>query len=211
MWRSIWGLFHRAAARARRPRCVCLAQRQRSLTSAHAESPSSPAPAPCPARPPAAIDAFEHDIQIAALRAGLAERAEVTDIDWRAPLDELTRFDVALIGTAWDYTAAKDEFLDRLEALGGSRREGLQFQRSGALECRQALPRDLAERGAATIPTLWPEAASAPPMSTAAFDRVRLRRSWWSNAGSARARKGRTCFTRGDPAARWAGGWTSRR
>ena len=74
-------------------------------------------PGTLPGSPTRRIDAFEHDLQMAALREGLAGRAALADIDWRAPLEELAGFDVALIGTAWDYTEAKDAFLARLEAL----------------------------------------------------------------------------------------------
>lgn len=122
-----------------------------------------------PGSPTRRPDAFEHDLQIAALRQGLADRAEVTDIDWRAPLDVLTGFDLAILGTPWDYTRAKEEFLDRLEAL----------EAAGVAVCNPVAVvrwnadklylRDLAERGAVSIPTLWPEAATSTDI-LAAFD-----------------------------------------
>ena len=74
-------------------------------------------PATLPGSPSRRPDAFEHDLQLAALREGLAGRAEVTEIDWRAPLDQLSQFDLAILGSPWDYTEAKDEFVARLEAL----------------------------------------------------------------------------------------------
>ena len=55
-----------------------------------------------PGSPTRRPDAFEHDLQLSALRNGLAGRAELTDIDWRAPLGELARFDLAYLGTPWD-------------------------------------------------------------------------------------------------------------
>ena len=70
-----------------------------------------------PGSPTRRPDAFEHDLLFDALDQGLAGRADLTAIDWRAPLDQLTQFDCAYLGTPWDYTEAKDEFLDRLDAL----------------------------------------------------------------------------------------------
>ena len=74
-------------------------------------------PTTLPGSPSRRPDAFEHDLLFAALETGLAGRAELTAIDWRAPLAELTAFDLAYLGTPWDYTEAKDEFLMRLAAL----------------------------------------------------------------------------------------------
>ena len=68
-------------------------------------------PETLPGSPTRRPDAFEHDLQLTALREGLGTRADVTAIDWRAPLDELPRFDLAILGTPWDYTEAKDEFI----------------------------------------------------------------------------------------------------
>ena len=48
-------------------------------------------PETLPGSPTRRPDAFEHDLQLAALRVGLGTRAEVTATDWRAPLEELAR------------------------------------------------------------------------------------------------------------------------
>ena len=74
-------------------------------------------PETLPGSPARRAAAFEHDLQFTALVRGLAGRAEVQAIDWRAPLAELRTFDVALLGTPWDYIEAKDEFLARLGEL----------------------------------------------------------------------------------------------
>lgn len=122
-----------------------------------------------PGSPTRRPDAFEHDLLLAALREGLGDSAEVTDIDWRAPLDELGTFDLAYLGTPWDYTEAKDEFLIRLEAL----------ETGGVIVANPAevvrwnadklYLQDLAARGSPSIPTLWPE-APGPADIHAAFD-----------------------------------------
>ncbi len=62
-------------------------------------------------------DAFEHDLQFAALREGLAGRADVAEIDWRSPIGAFKGFDVAVLGTAWDYQDRAEEFIARLDDL----------------------------------------------------------------------------------------------
>jgi glutathione synthase/RimK-type ligase-like ATP-grasp enzyme len=114
-------------------------------------------PGTLPGSPARRFDAFEHDNQIAALRDGLGNRAEVVDLDWRAPLDVLAQFDAALIGTAWDYTAAKDEFLARLEALEAAGVAVCNASEVVRWNADKLYLRDLAQRGAPSIPTLWPE------------------------------------------------------
>jgi len=127
-------------------------------------------PTTLPGSPTRRPDAFEHDMQIAALREGLeGTGAQVTEIDWRAPLEELTRFALAYLGTPWDYTDAKDAFLTRLGEL----------EQAGVVVCNplevvrwnadKLYLQDLATRGAASIPTLWPEAPDAAEI-IAAFD-----------------------------------------
>ena len=144
-------------------------------------------------------DAFEHDHQIAALRAGLAgSGVNVVEVDWRAPLEELAAYPLALIGTPWDYAEAKEEFLARLEAL----------QAAGVKVCNpvdvvrwnadKLYLRDLAQRGAPSIPTLWAEAPGAGDIAAAfehfGCDRVVVKRRVGAGA------VGQASFTRGDPA-----------
>jgi len=122
-----------------------------------------------PGSPTRRADAFEHDLLLAALREGLGARGEVRDIDWRSPLDQLTGFDLAYLGTPWDYTEAKDEFLARLEALAAA---GVTVCNPVAVirwNSDKLYLRELEQRGAASIPTLWPESAG-PQDLLAAFD-----------------------------------------
>lgn len=122
-----------------------------------------------PGSPTRRPDAFEHDLLFDALKDGLTGRAELVEIDWRAPLEELGGFDLAYLGTPWDYTEAKDEFLERLEAL----------EAAGVVVCNAVAVirwnsdklylRELAQLGAVSIPTLWPESAG-PADVLAAFD-----------------------------------------
>lgn len=144
------------------------------------------------------IDVFEHDIQFAVLRDGLAGRADLAEIDWRAPLEVLSQFDAALLATAWDYTAAKDEFLARLEAL----------EAAGVLVCNASnvvrwnadkhYLAELAEAGAPSIPTIWHASATAADIDAAfvqfGTDRVVAKRRVGSGSD------GQFSFVRGDPA-----------
>lgn len=126
-------------------------------------------PATLPGSPTRRPDAFEHDLYVDAVRAGVGTRGTVTDIDWRAPLEQLAGFDAAILGTPWDYTEAKDEFLVRLTEL----------EQAGVTVCNPVAVvrwnsdklylKELSERGAVTIPTLWPERAG-PADVLAAFD-----------------------------------------
>jgi glutathione synthase/RimK-type ligase-like ATP-grasp enzyme len=122
-----------------------------------------------PGSPTRRPDAFEHDLLLGALRKGLGTRAAVTDIDWRAPLEELTRFDLAYLGTPWDYTDAKDEFLARLDDLEAA---GVMVANPAEVirwNADKLYLKELAARGCPSIPTLWPEAPS-PADIDAAFD-----------------------------------------
>ncbi|MGH6787122.1 MAG: ATP-grasp domain-containing protein [Novosphingobium sp.] len=159
-------------------------------------------PETLPGSPTRRPDAFEHDLQIAALRDGLAGRAEVSAIDWRAPMGQLTGFDAALIGSAWDYTEAKDEFLARLEALEAA---GVAVHNPPAMvrwNADKLYLRDLAERGAPSIPTQWLDAPGEAEV-LAAFvalgaERVVVKRRIGAGA------IGQVSFLADDPAlARW--------
>ena len=155
-------------------------------------------PETLPGSPTRRPDAFEHDLQLAALRDGLGNRAEVIAIDWRAPMEDLARFDLAILGTPWDYTEAKDEFIARLETL----------EAAGVVV---ANPSDvvrwnadklyliyLAARGAPSIPTLWPE-APGPADIHAAFDHFGCERVVVKRRVGAGA-IGQDSFKRGDAA-----------
>lgn len=143
-------------------------------------------------------DAFEHDLQIGALREGLAgSAAEVRDIDWRAPLEDFSGFEVALIGSAWDYTEHPQEFFTRLETLAA---QGIIVCNPPEMVRWNADKRYLdwlADAGAPSIPTLWHE-DPGEDMVAAAFehfgtDRVVVKRRIGAGA------LGQFSFRRDDP------------
>lgn len=126
-------------------------------------------PETLPGSPVRRPDAFEHDLLFDAINAGLDGRAELVGIDWRAPLDELTDFDLAYLGTPWDYTESKDEFLARLEALEAAGVVVANPVEVIRWNSDKLYLRQLEEAGAASIPTLWPEGAG-PADVLAALD-----------------------------------------
>ena len=154
-------------------------------------------PETLPGSPVRRPDAFEHDLLFDAIAGGLAGRAEMVAIDWRAPREVLEGFDLASLGTPWDYTEAKDEFLARLDAL----------EAAGVVVCNAAAVvrwnadklylRELAARGAASIPTLWPDRAG-PDDVAAAFDRFGCERVVVKRRVGAGA-IGQDSFTRDQP------------
>lgn len=123
-----------------------------------------------PGSPTRRADAFEHDAQAGALRAGLAGTdAQVTEIDWRAPLEQLIGFDVALLGTAWDYTERPAEFLARLEALEAAGVKVCNPAQVVRWNADKGYLQELAKAGAASIPTLWADDPNADDIARA-FD-----------------------------------------
>ena len=101
-------------------------------------------------------DAFEHDLEIAALRPAFAAAGlELVEIDWRAPLEGFDGLAMVLLGTAWDYQDHPEEFLARLEAL----------QARGITVCNppeivrwnadKGYLRELDEAGATIVPTAY--------------------------------------------------------
>ena len=127
-------------------------------------------PGTMPGSPVRRDDAFEHDLQVDAIRPALAARGgTLIEIDWRAPLEAFDGCQLVLVGTPWDYWDFEQEFLDKLDALEGA---GIAVCNPPALvrwNSRKTYLRDLAERGAATIPTLWVEQPTAAEIESA-FD-----------------------------------------
>ena len=109
-----------------------------------------------PGEGPRRGDAFEHDLEVAALRPAFAEAGlELIEIDWRAPLEAFEGMALVLLGTAWDYQDHPEEFLARLEALEA---EGIAVRNPPEVvrwNADKGYLRELAQRGAATVPTLW--------------------------------------------------------
>lgn len=93
---------------------------------------------------------------VAALRPAFAAHdMELVEIDWSAPLAAFDGMALALIGTPWDYQDRPAEFLAKLEALEAN---DVTVANSPAVvrwNYDKRYLRDLAGRGAPTVPTLW--------------------------------------------------------
>ncbi len=148
-------------------------------------------------------DAFEHDLEVAALRPAFAAAGlELVEIDWRAPLDAFDGCALALLGTAWDYQDHPEAFLARLVEL---ETRGVAVHNPPEVVRWNAEKRyigELAENGAPTIPTLWHGDVTRVEITAAmdAFgsDRVVVKRQ--VGAGGL----GQHSFTRGTiPHAEW--------
>lgn len=127
-------------------------------------------PGTMPGSPTRRDDAFEHDYQVDAIRPALeAKGGSLVEIDWRAPIDAFAGCDLVLVGTPWDYWDFEQQFLAKLDALEGA---GIMVCNPPDLvrwNSRKTYLRDLADRGARTIPTRWIEQPAAADLD-AAFD-----------------------------------------
>lgn len=113
-------------------------------------------------------DAFEHDLEVAALRPAFAEAGlELVELDWRAPLSEFDGIALVLLGTAWDYQDHPEEFLAKLEALTAR----------GIVVCNppevvrwnadKTYLRELGDQGAPIVPTLYLDDAGCDEVTVA--------------------------------------------
>lgn len=135
----------------------------------------------CPGTNPASTnrrsDAFEHDLQVAALRPEMeAAGMELREIEWRASDQSFDDIKLVLIGTAWDYQDHETEFLAKIDSLA---ERGITVCNSPELvrwNSRKTYLRELAEANAATIPTQWHERVTREDLSSAftRFDTDRL-------------------------------------
>lgn len=90
-------------------------------------------------------------------------------INWRAPMDHFEGFAAALIGTPWDYFDLAAHFLARLDDLEANGIPVLNPPEVVRWNIEKTYLRDLSERGAPTIPTLWLDDAECEDI-TAALD-----------------------------------------
>lgn len=150
-----------------------------------------------PGAPDRRGDAFEHDQQMAALIAALAPGENVTNIDWRAPLEDFAAFDIALIGTPWDYQDNREAFLAKLEAIAALGVPVCNAPDVVRWNIDKGYLAELAERGVATIPTLLLDNPGRDAI-LAAFDHFGCDRVIAKRRVGAGA-EGQFDFTRGSP------------
>ncbi len=147
-----------------------------------------------PDSPDRRADAFEHDQMVETLAPPFEGKgAQVVPLAWDDAKADWSEFDAALIGSTWDYQDRLEAFLGTLDRIESA----IPLFNPTELvrwNCRKTYLRDLAERGVATVPTLWfdePDEAAA----TRAFDRfgdeIVFKRQIGANAeGQFRLRRG---------------------
>lgn len=126
-------------------------------------------------------DAFEHDLMVAALEPALTARGiDMKVIDWEAELSEFDGVSLVLLGSCWNYQDKHEAFLARLDEL---ETQGVQLCNPAEIvrwNSRKTYLRELSERGAATIPTLWREVVTSKgaieAMDTFETDRIVVKR-----------------------------------
>lgn len=125
-----------------------------------------------PGSPTRRTDAFEHDLMMEALRPAFAALdMSIEDVDWAAPDMDWSQYDAVLIGTTWDYWDYQGEFLATLERIETQSKlfNGADLVRWNS---HKGYLRELAEKGARLIPTLWIEKVTSENAAEAfeAFD-----------------------------------------
>lgn len=127
-------------------------------------------PGTMPGSPVRRADAYEHDYQVEAIRAGFDPAGlELVEIDWRAPVSAFAGVPLVLLGTVWDYQDHEADFLAQLDALEA---RGIAVCNPAAMvrwNIDKSYLRDLADAGANAIPTLWPDDPTGADIA-AAFD-----------------------------------------
>lgn len=120
-----------------------------------------------PGSPVRRDDAYEHDLQVDALRPALAALGhELVEIDWRSPVEAFADMPLVLVGTPWDYQDAERAFLDQLDTLEAAGHIVCNSSAVVRWNASKTYLRDLERRGVATIPTDW---AQAPDISDILF------------------------------------------
>lgn len=108
-------------------------------------------------------DAGEHDVSMRVFGSALKRRGWLLEeLVWDDRDADLSRFDGAVVGSVWDYTASPGLFLPRLEEIAA--RTPL-ANPIAAIEwnLRKTYLRDLETKGAPVIPTIWGERLSDLP------------------------------------------------
>lgn len=126
-------------------------------------------------------DAFEHDLMVAALEPALAARGlALRVIDWEADIAAFEGVSLVLLGSSWNYQDKHEAFLARLDELEA---RGIAVCNSAEVvrwNSRKSYLRELSERGAATIPTLWREEVTSrgviEALDTFETDRIVVKR-----------------------------------
>lgn len=141
-------------------------------------------------------DAYEHDQIVAQLRAPLSSDEELDEVIWNDPTFDPSTYDVALIGTTWDYTDQLEQFLDALYKIS---EQTVQLNPLSLVEwnTQKTYLRELEELGAPVLPTIWLDQANDATVHHAfdelEADRIVLKQQVGANS------KGQYLLRRDDP------------
>ena len=117
--------------------------------------------------PDARKDHWEHDLEFGALQpACAAVGVQLEARIWDSPDFDPAVYDAIVVGTCWDYMEKPEAFGDCLTRCASESRllNPLDIIRWNK---RKTYLKDLADRGAPMIPTIWAEAASAETINAA--------------------------------------------
>ena len=98
----------------------------------------------------------EFAAQFGGLKAAMDTRGHsLSAMDWKAPISDMEDTDGIVLGTPWNYQNYQDEFISKLEEI---EKAGLKLFNSSKIvkwNLTKTYLRELSDRGANTIPTLW--------------------------------------------------------
>ncbi|MEM8694434.1 MAG: hypothetical protein AAGE05_00245 [Pseudomonadota bacterium] len=139
-----------------------------------------------PGSPERRTDAFEHDQMIDCLVAAFAARGSAIEaIAWDDDDADWNQFDAVLIGSTWDYQDNLAAFLARLSEIE-AKCPLFNSRETVGWNSRKTYLKDLAAKGAPTVPTLWldepHDAAIASAFETLKSDDLVLKRQVGANA-----------------------------
>lgn len=108
-----------------------------------------------PGSPTRRTDAFEHDRMMTALSGPFAARGmEVVDVDWADKTQDWAAYGAVIIGTTWDYWDHAAEFLETLKQVEAATHL-FNSAKMVVWNSHKGYLKDLANKGARLIPTLW--------------------------------------------------------
>lgn len=113
-------------------------------------------------------DAHRFDLQLDILQQGFAPHGLTLDaVRWSDPAIDWSRYAAVMVNCAWDYQDDHEKFLRTLDAITGLGVPVLNSPDTVRWNIRKTYLREMEKRGIAIIPTLWPEAPTAPDIRDA--------------------------------------------
>ncbi len=113
-------------------------------------------------------DAHRFDLQLDILQQGFAPHGLTLDaVRWSDPAIDWSRYAAVMVNCAWDYQDDHEKFLRTLDAITGLGVPVLNSPDTVRWNIRKTYLREMEKRGIAIIPTLWPEAPTAPDIREA--------------------------------------------